>query len=366
MIFCTNGIALSSGYAVNGVSTTVCSVDGTPTDAGLYSLYNVNKDLYFFRGSPEKSDKHIVGNDGKPIELRGIGTHAPLQYSNLHSYEMFESLQRMGINLIRISVYLEDYSFLNSDSIKAYGYLSKPEETKKEIEKIVNYCEQLGMYVLIDWHVYSWGAGSGTGIFHQDEATEFFTYFCNLYKDKSFVMWEIANEPHHQTIEEYLPFIKTMHALIHGIIDNPIVITGTCKDDTLTLWQTLKDNGMEDIFISPHAYGTSIDVDRYKSLWDADFPLFNTEWGNAQSSGDGDREDARATALMKYYHNEKIPQSVWKLTDQNMTTAVLKNQGSINSEYYINGFVESDLSPAGMLYFTWFKYFATKGHDRIV
>ena len=355
-------------YDVKGnavpMESTVYDLEGNTIPAGDYESYNTNKDLYFFRGKPTKQGKYLVGDDGKRLEIRGVGTHGLLQYANLHSLEAIRSLRSFGVNCVRCSVYLEDYTFLNSDGIKAFGYISKPTETKAEIERIVDYCEQLGMYVILDWHIYSWGAGSGTGIFHQTEATEFFTYFCNLYKDKPFVMYEIANEPNHTTTAETLDYITAMHTLIHSVVDDPIIIMGKCSDSMETLHDTLAENGMDDIFLSCHAYGTSVDVDRYKEWWDKDYPLFNTEWGNSQASGDGDRVDDRATALLKYYHQEKIPNCIWKYTDQVMTTALLNNRGSINDSYYSGGFAEEDLSPNGTLYFTWWKYFATIGHNR--
>ena len=357
MIYDVHGNAISP-------KSTIYDIGGNPLNAGDYETYNINRDLYFFRGKPAKQGKYLVGDDGKQLEIRGVGTHGLLQYANLHTLEAFRSLRSFGVNCIRLSVYLENYSFLNSDGILAYGYLSKPTETKAEIERIVNYCEQLGMYVLLDWHIYSWGAGYGTGIFHQTEATEFFTYFCNLYKDKPFVMYEIANEPNHTTTAETLPYITAMHTLIHSIVDDPIIIMGVCSDGMDVLHDTLSDNGMDDIFLSAHCYGESIDVERYRTWWDKDYPLFNSEWGNSQGSGDGDRVDDRATALLKYYHQKKIPNSIWKFTDQKMTTALLKNRGSINDSYYSNGFTEADLSPNGTLYFTWWKYFATNGHNK--
>lgn len=363
MIFSKNE-AVEKTYNKDNILCDVFNINGTLVESNHYAEYNINKDLYFFHGAPVKKGKYIIGDDGNQIEFRGIGTHALLQYGNLHTLEALSSLRDLGVNLIRITVYIENYTFLHSDGQQAKGYIAAPTETKAEIEKIVNYCEQLGLYVLLDWHVYSWGAGSGTGIFHEEEATEFFTYFCTLYKDKPFVMYEIANEPHHQTINEYVPFVTAMHTLIHSIVENPIIVTGTCKDNTTDLWSAFKSNGLDDIFISSHAYGNSINVDKYKAMWDVNMPIFNTEWGNAQASGDGNREDERTIALIKYYHEQKIPHSVWKLTDQAMTCAVLKNTGNINSEKYATGFTEEDLSAEGTLYFIWFKYFATIGHNR--
>ena len=352
MLYDINGNTLEQVYVSNG---------SLSTDGG-FAMQPQESDtgLYFDHGKLHKDGLFLYDEHNKKMEIRGIGTHAIMQYTNLHTLEAFSSLYDFGINCIRISLYLENYNFLKSDGLAHKGYIGNEAVQDEEIQRIVNLCEQLGLYVILDWHVYSWGAGSGTGIFHQSEAEAFFNKYCNMYKDKPFVMYEIANEPHHQTISEYVPFIKAIRTIIKSYIADPVMITGVCKESTTDLWAALINEGIDDIFISSHAYGHDIDPQKYQTLLDAGIPMFNTEWGNAQATGDGEREDARATVLMKYYHKEKIPHCVWKLTDQDMTCAVLKNTGTINSEKYASGFSESDLSAEGKLYFTWFKYFATK------
>lgn len=349
-------------YALNGNAIDVKAYDihgnAIDTESEHISAYNANKDIYTFQGTLHKNGLHLLKSNGERASIRGIGTHALLQYNNLHTYKCFESLRNLGFNMVRCTVYLEDYVFSKSDGIKAYGYTSKPADTKAEIEKIVNYCEQLGLYVLLDWHVYSWGAGSGTTPFHQTEAEEFFSYFSNLYKDKPFVMYELANEPHHQTIAEYIPFLQSIRTIIKENVNDPVMVTGTCKESTKSLWDSMIDYDLDDIFISPHAYDTGIDISKYQILIDYGVPIFNTEWGNCDGTGDGTRYDERSTALMAYYEQEKIPQAIWKYTDQDYVGSVLKNLGSINSPSYSDGFTESDLTVGGLLHATWFKYYS--------
>ena len=333
-------------------------------ESSMVPLYNTNKDLYFFQGPLHKSGQYLCKADGERASIRGIGTHALLQYSNLHTIDCFRSLRNLGFNLIRISVYLEDYYFTQSNNQLAYGYISKPDETKAEIEKIVNYCEQLGLYVLIDWHVYSWGSASGrtgTGVFHQTEAEAFFRYYTSLYANKPFVMWELANEPHHQTLEEYTPYLQTIRAIIKSNISNPVMVTGTCSVADTALWDEMVSEGMSDIFMSPHAYGADINSARYKTLIEYGIPIFNTEWGNCDGHGGTSRFDDGSTELIQYYEKNHIPNSIWKYTDQTYVCSLLKNVGVINNTVYSTGFDESDLTVGGLLHATWSKYYARGG-----
>ena len=54
-----------------------------------------------------------------------------------------------------------------------------------------------------------------------------------------------------------------------------------------------------------------------------------------------------------------IPQSLWKLTDQDMTSSLIKNQGVINSYRYNRGFSQNELSHNGVLLLGKFKDFVT-------
>ena len=66
------------------------------------------------------------------------------------------------------------------------------------LHNIVDWCEELGTYVIIDWHVltpgdpnaYLDGRGASTGV-----AIDFWRHIAQRYKDKSHVIYEIANEP---------------------------------------------------------------------------------------------------------------------------------------------------------------------------
>lgn len=333
---------------------------GNPCKA--YDFYGIplnDEDVPYGRLSMSGSD--IVGKNGEKAELRGIGLHHILQYSNLHTLESLNCLKSYGVNLIRISVYLEDYIFANSDNQIAYGYISKPNETKAEIEKIVSICERLGLYVLLDWHIYYAGAINGSGLvgekldsvsyLHKAEAVEFFKYFANKYANSDIILFELANEPYAPGTD-IVSFAKPIYAEIANAFENlPVIVcNGVYWYQSVTEQFTI--NGMPKVFSSMHMYGSEIGtrLTMIKDNVDSGIPMFITEWGNSTGSGDGQTYDQYAINALDYFHDAKIPASCWKFTDQSMTTAFLKNRGEINSEYYSKGFVASDLSHNGTLF----------------
>lgn len=369
-IYDKNGSVIYDAFGIDGNRlSTVYDAQGN-----LINLINllpdddrISRGLFWNHGKLTKSGKYLIDANNKQMEIRGIGTHFILQYSNLHTLDCINALRSYGVNCLRISVYLEDYTPKSSDNQPAYGYLSHPQETKTAIKELVDICTELGMYVLLDWHVYADGAArqgiTGTAMLHRTEAEDFFEYFSNRYKKLPNIMYEIANEPYYTlTAAQCLPYIRSIRSIIRANDPNAVIVMNNASDGIPVLYNTLSNDGITDIFVSTHQYGQNV-VSQYQEWWNTyNYPLFNTEWGNSSPSGDGAGNDAYAEALLDWYHASGIPHAFWKFTDQTMTTSVLNNLGTINSETYADGFGDSDLSHNGTLFLQTFKRYATTEH----
>lgn len=361
-IYDASGNALSSVYDASGTE--------------LLNAYDARGTVIYTRYAPEptgevaihgklrKVGKYLVDKNGRQMEIRGVGTHHLLQYTNLHTYDAINSLKSYGVNCLRICAYLEDWDFASSDGEIAYGYVSHPTETKAEIEKLIDICVSLGMYILLDWHVLGNGtngqsAPTGAAAFHQTEAEEFFTYFSSKYANLPNMMYELANEPYKSTYAQCVSFVTAIRNIITANVDDPImVMNGPSANGASTMYDNLRNAGITDVFVSNHQYGQN-QVTNYTNQWNNNYPLFNTEWGNSSSSGDGAGSDANAIAMLEWHHTYGVPHAVWKYTDQTMATSLLKNLGTINSSTYANGFDDDDLSHNGTLFLKRFQLYAT-------
>ncbi len=336
------------------------NVNGTQVTREFLEDYLLNRDGVNTHGRLIKRDRYLVDRHGERMELRGIGLHHLTQYNNLHTEECIKSLKYFGVNCIRICVYLEDYIFIKSDNEPAYGYISTPESSKSAIESLIEICIRQNMYIILDWHTYSWGAcKSGSGLIgdvltaqeslHQEEAEVFWEYFSSKYKGVPNMLYEITNEPQEGTPEENNPFIVAIHDIIRENDSDVPIIVGPDKTWGLYQYVVLAKSGMTDVFMSWHPYG--LDSRETFSEWIAKgIPFMCSEWGNSSASGDQSPNDNNAIAMLEWYHNKKTANSFWKFTDQDMTTSVLKNLGHINSTYYRDGFTDDDLSHNGKLF----------------
>ena len=72
------------------------------------------------------------------------------------------------------------------------GYNTNPEDYKTKISTMVDWCEQNGIYCLIDFH----GLNPGNPIDATYQcSSDFWDYFSKKYSSKKHVLYEIFNEP---------------------------------------------------------------------------------------------------------------------------------------------------------------------------
>ena len=125
-----------------------------------------------------------MNSNGKTVILKGVSTHGINWFSQYVNKSAFKSLRDdWGVNCIRLAMYTEEYN----------GYCSggNQADLKKLIDKGVRYATELGMYVIIDWHVLN----DRTPKKHQKEAISFFKYMAKKYKNQKNIFYEICNEP---------------------------------------------------------------------------------------------------------------------------------------------------------------------------
>lgn len=338
-----------------GLVSSAFDFDGGEIDIG--GTPKVYTDTVDVQGKLIKSGQFIVSSvTGQRVELRGIGTHALLQYQNLHTRACYRCLKERGVNMVRITVYLQDLPFQSSDGLTANGYINHKEETIAEIEKIIEHCIALNMYVLLDWHVYGWRDTAQTYLY-QTDAEEFFTYFAQKYANYPNMLYELANEPYLTTAEDLMQFVGNLRTIINSYVTNPILVMGRGSDGVSAMKTALETAGYTDVFVSEHSYN-SYNINTVNLYINDGVPLVYSEWGNSSSTGDGTGDTEAAKLWMNRLHELKIMESVWKFTDQTMTTSMLKNLGNINSIKYSKGFTDEDLTLNGILYLSKFSEYA--------
>lgn len=135
--------------------------------------------------SVEKVDTYeaptIVDEYGNAVQLRTASTHGVHWFPAYVNKEGFQSLRdEWGMNAVRLAIYPREGGYLQgSQSLM-----------DSKIQEGVKAAKELGMYIIIDWHVLNYNPNEDI-----DAAKTFFKKYATMYKGYNNVIFEICNEP---------------------------------------------------------------------------------------------------------------------------------------------------------------------------
>lgn len=307
---------------------------------------------FLTHGKITKNGRYIEDKDGERFVLRGIGTHSISEYNNLYNADVMKTLLLYGINCIRISVYLTGGNYQHSDGRTALGWLTDSDQLKPIIENLVSVATDSGLYVILDWHSYHTIDG-GDVTQYTDQQKAFFTYFSTKYATQTNILYELHNEPYQNTAQQLLSSVSECASIIRSNNADAILICGNGSDGVDAMQNLFNVENNLDVFISPHLYTGEQTVDGViKPVFESGYPIFVSEWGNSSLSGTDDPNDVEALKMFNYCHEHGISYCLWKMTYQDMDTAVLRYDPDYAENYYpFGGWHDSDLSHNGHLYF---------------
>ena len=281
----------------------------------------------------------LVNSQGKTVVLKGVSTHGINWFPQYVNKAAFKTLRdNWGVNCIRLAMYTEEYN----------GYCSggNQAELRKLINNGVKYATELGMYVIIDWHILS----DGNPAKNKKQAMSFFKYMAKKYKNQNNIFYEICNEPNGgtswNTIKSYASsVIKT----IRKYDKKNIILVGTptwSQDVDVAADSLIK--GYSNIMYTFHFYAAT-HGDSYRQKVQAaiqkGLPVFVSEFGISESSGNGRIDKNEANKWMQFLKKNKISYVCWSLCNKNESCSLLKSSCS-----RIGNFKKSDLSQAGLWY----------------
>merc|ERR1711879_455613 len=155
----------------------------------------------------------LIDEHGQAIQLMGMSSHGLHWFPNCYSKEAIQHLvEHWGINLFRAALYVGEG-----------GYSQQP-GLKSTVKNIVQWCKELGIYVMIDWHVLTPGdpnAATYAG------AVPFFEEMAAEYKDEKHVLFEICNEPNGVQWSTVKTYADGVISAIRAIDNSTVVIVGT-------------------------------------------------------------------------------------------------------------------------------------------
>lgn len=279
---------------------------------------------------------NICDADGNVFQLRGISTHGIQWYPQYINQELFTQMRdEWKCNVIRIANYVEEFD----------GYCAGGDQTKLNqlIDDAVTYATNVGMYVIIDWHVMR----EGDPRLHQDEAITFFDMMSKKYADNPYVLYEICNEPNGKGIN-WDPIYEYADQVIPVIRANSpysVIIVGTPMYSAAPSEPLRKELQYENLAYAYHFYAKSHRESRQadlKKAYEAGVPILVSEFGTVANSGSGAPDDEMADKWIEILDERGIGYICWNLSNNPETSALIVEDCDKSS-----GFTEDELKPEG-------------------
>lgn len=279
----------------------------------------------------------LVDASGAPYQLKGVSTHGLAWFPEYVNKDAFQTIRDdWGGNVIRLAMYTDESG----------GYCSggDKEQLKALIDTGVNAATELGMYVIIDWHILH----DTDPKINQGEAEKFFAEMSAKYANYDNVLYEICNEPNGGATWDgsIKPYAETIIPIIRKNDKDAIIIVGT------PTWSQdvdiVADNpitGQENIMYTVHFYAaTHTDNIRNKVTYalDKGLPIFVSEFSLCDASGNGANDLNQAEKWFDLINSNNLSYCSWSLSNKAETSALIQSGCSKTS-----GWEESELSETG-------------------
>lgn len=279
---------------------------------------------------------NLCAADGTPVQLRGISTHGLAWFPDYVNEACFRDFrQNRHMNVVRLALYTAEYG--------GYCEGGDRERLKTLVRNGIDYAKAQDLYVIVDWHILS---DSDPNI-HLADAKEFFAEISAEYCDADHILYEICNEPNGGTGWEQIgSYAREVIPVIREHDADAVILVGTPN------WSQYVDQAAasplteyDNVMYTLHFYAATHREDlreRLKSAVDAGLPVFVSEYGICDASGNGAIDEAQADAWVELLDAYQISYVAWNLSNKNETSAILAEGCQKTS-----GFTEEDLSASG-------------------
>ncbi len=326
-----------------GTQSTPGSSTGGSTTTGNVTLDGTTKDIAFEdtpvgkHGELSVNGIHLVDCNGENFALRGVSTHGINWFPGYIDRTGFQNLRdEWGVNAVRLAMYTTEYN----------GYCSGGNQTelKNLVDKGVSYATELGMYVIVDWHVLN----DQNPLNNIDASKEFFREMSAKYADYDNVIYEICNEPNGGTSwSDIKSYAEVIIPIIKANNPDAVIIVGTPNwSQDVDVASTNPVTGYSNIMYAVHFYSNT-HQESYRNkvavALNNGLPVLCSEYGVCDASGNGGLNLSQANVWLDFMDSYNMSYFCWSLCNKGETASLIKT--SCNKT---NSYVASDLSDAGL------------------
>ncbi|WP_308199000.1 cellulase family glycosylhydrolase [Saccharothrix sp. S26] len=326
----TNRVRATATTSVGGPNLDRLTVDTGTTGVGRPADVN---------GQLRVCGVKLCNQYGKPIQLRGMSTHGIQWYAQCVKPASLDALANdWGADVLRISMYVQEG-----------GYETNPRKFTDLVHGYIEEATRRGMYALVDWHQLDPGDPNA----NISLARTFFTEVAQRHRDKTNIIYDIANEPNNVSWAAIKSYAEQMIPVIRAQDPDGVVFVGTHGWGSLGVSDGRSE---QDIISNPinatnfmytfHFYAASHQDEYFAALQRAAarLPIFVTEFGTQTYTGDGANDFTYSQKYLDFLAANKIGWTNWNFSDDFRSGAVFKEGTCAGSTFTGTGV----LKPAGV------------------
>lgn len=278
----------------------------------------------------------LVDASGNPVQLKGFSTHGLAWFPQYVNAECFAEIAGWGANVARLALYTDEVGGWCTDGDK--------DELRAVVDKGVQCAQDADMYVIVDWHVLHDQNPNA----HLTEAKAFWEETSRRYAAREHVIYEICNEPNGSTTWED---VKSYADVVIPIIRKndpraPILVGTPTWSQDIDRAAAAPIEGFDNVMYTLHFYAATHKDDlrlRLRNAVESGLPVFVSEYGICDASGNGAIDVESARAWMALLDELGISSACWNLSNKAESSSIIASSCSKTS-----GFDDGDLSTCGV------------------
>ena len=289
---------------------------------GTMQTLNYVNNGYNFNGKLSVKGADLVNKSGRKYQLFGLSTHGLQWFGRYANFDTIASIQEtFGINVIRFAFYTDENGYCD-------GGEAKKKQMLEDLKEGVDAATALGLYVIIDWHmVGAENEADKNPLTYLEESKEFFSYISKYYARQNNILYEIMNEPNGSTT--WADCKRYANEVIPCIRENTdaVILVGNPKW-TADLISVMNDPlvGYENIMYTYHFYAADHrSTSQVEQAYDKGFPVFISEFGFMESSGDGAISTTYGENWKKVLDERNISYVAWNISNSKGSASIFKN-----------------------------------------
>ena len=279
----------------------------------------------------------LVDHNNEIVVLRGLSSHGLSWYPQYINRDFFEQMcDQWHVDVVRLAMYTaEDDGYCVGDDANR----------KKLIDLIddgVRYATELGLYVIIDWHILL----DSNPLMHKDEAITFFELMAKKYHAYGNVFYEICNEPNKNcSWEDIKEYANEVIPAIRKFDEYAVILCGTPTwsqdvDEAVSDPVTIDKNLMYVLHFYADTHKDEL-RDKFENAAKAGLPLFISEFGCCDASGNLNNNFVEADKWIELADRYDVSYIMWNISNRDETSASF-----VPDCDKITGFEDEDLRDA--------------------